>query len=121
MLVFLVPAGAVDGGAEAHPAAQAVLVGDVVGVFLQLGARREQPRPVRVGFERVRVGDRGDVDGQARIPIHMPGAAEIVLAFQDDEITQAEPVQLDTCPHSAETRTDNDRIEPRRHVEPPAF
>ena len=59
-LGIVVPSGTVDGGVEPHVAAHVVLVGDMLGVALQLGARREQPRPVRVRLEPVGIGGRRD-------------------------------------------------------------
>ena len=79
-------------------AAQIVFVGHMLGIPPEFGAGREQPRPVRVRFERIRVGHRRDVDGQARIVIDVPGTAEVVLTFEDREIVEAESLERDGGP-----------------------
>ena len=86
LLGVLVPAGALDGGVEPHVAAQVVLLGDVLGVGLELGARRIQPRPVRVRFEPVRVGGGRDVNRQTGVTVDVPRATEVVLAVEDGDL-----------------------------------
>jgi len=49
--------------------------------------------------------------------VHVPGAAEIVLAFEDHVVAQPQPVELDARAHAAETRADDDRFVSRCHVE----
>ena len=110
-LRLLVPACTVHRGVEAHVAPQVVLVGHVIGVGLELGARGVEPRPVRVRFEPVRVRGGGDVDRQARIPVDMPGTAEIVLPVEEDDPAVPKPVELDRGAHSAESRADDDSVE----------
>ncbi|BEK89222.1 hypothetical protein NSERKGN1266_51730 [Nocardia seriolae] len=51
----------------------------------------------------------------------MPGAAQIVLALEDDEIAQAEPIELDARAHTAESGADHDGVVLRCHAEPPAM
>ena len=82
-----------------------------VGVLLDLRARREQPRPVRVGLEEVGVRGGGDVDGQARVVVDVPGSAQVVLAVEDDEVVVAQPLELDGRADSAETGAHDDDVE----------
>ena len=72
--------------AEAHVPAQVVLVRHVLGVPLELGAAGEPVLPVGVGLEGVGVGDAGDVDRQAGVVVDVPGAAEVVLALEDQQV-----------------------------------
>jgi len=102
----LVPAGALDGGVEPHVLAEVVLGGDVLGVALELLARGEEPRPVRIGLEGVRVGHRRDVHGQAGVVVDVPGAAEIVLPLQQDDLAgDAQALERDGRAHAAEAGT----------------
>ncbi len=107
----LVPPRALDDGAEPHVLAHAVLVGDVVGVLLDLRSRREQPRPVRVRLEEVRVRGGGHVYREARIVVDVPGPAEVVLALEDHEVVDAEPLELNGCADSREPGPHDDRVE----------
>jgi hypothetical protein len=111
---ILVPACALDRGVEAHVLADVILVGDVVGVLLDLGARGEQARPVRVGLEEVRVRRGRHVDGQAGVVIDVPRAAQVVLAVEDDEVVKAIPLELDRCADSCEPGSHDDRVESLR-------
>ena len=106
-LVCLVPPRAVDNGVEAHVPAQVVLVGDVGGVLLQLGATGVPVPPPRVRLEGVGVGHAGDVDGQAGVAVDVPGPAEVVLALEDDEVVDAESLELDGRTHPAEAGADD--------------
>src|ERR1700738_4744265 len=108
---LLVPAGALDGRIEPHVPAHVELVGDVVGVSLDFGAGREQPRPVRVRLEKIGVGGGRDVDGKARVAIHVPGPVEVVLAVENHEILVTRPLELDGCAYPAETGPHDDRVE----------
>ena len=110
-LGLFVPAGALDGGVEPHVAAHVVLVGDVVGVLLDLRARGEQPRPVRVRLEPIRVAGRGHVDGESRIVVDVPGSAQVALSVEDDEVLIAQPLELDRSTDSAEAGADDDHVE----------
>ena len=101
---ILVPAGSVDHGTERHVLPQIVLVRDVIGVLLQFRARCEKPGPVRIGLERIRVGDRRDVDSQTGIAVDVPGSTQIVLALEDRQVVQAQPLELNGRTHSAEAR-----------------
>ncbi len=119
-LAVLVPASTLDACVEAHVPAYVVFVRDVVGVSLELGAGGEQPRPVRVRLEPVRVGGRRDVDGQAGVAVHMPRPAEVVLAFEDHEVVVAQPAQLYRRPDSPESCPDDDRFQLLRSHGPDA-
>ncbi|MGY2873073.1 hypothetical protein ACVW00_000263 [Marmoricola sp. URHA0025 HA25] len=110
VLLVLVPASAFDPDAELHVPAEVVLVGDVLGVRLQLRAAREPVLPARVGLERVGVGDARDVDGEAGVVVHVPGPAEVVLAVQDHEVVVAEALQADRRPHPAEAGAHDDHV-----------
>ena len=78
--------------------------------FLSSGPRAYQCRHARVRLERVGVGDAGDVDGQAGVAVDVPGAAEVVLALEDHEVVDAQPLELDGRAHAAEARADDDRL-----------
>ena len=110
-LGVVVPAGALDGDAEPDVAAHVILVRDVVGVLLDLVTGGEQPGPVRVRLEVVRVGGRGDVDRQARVVVDVPRPAEVVLAVQDDEVLVAHPLQLDGSADACKAGSHDDRVE----------
>ncbi len=115
-VVFFVPAGALDGRVEPDVATHVVLVRDVVGVLLDLGPGGEQPVPVRVGLEEIRIrGGGGDVDGQPGIVVDVPGAAQIVLAIQNGEVVESEALELDRRADSSETGAHDDRVVLRWH------
>ena len=110
-LRVLVPPRPLDGGVEPNVAAHAVLVGHVVGVLLDLRARREQSRPVRIRLEKIRVSGGGDVDGQPGVVVDEPGATQVVLALEDDEVVVAQPLELDRRAYTPETGPHDDRVE----------
>jgi hypothetical protein len=114
VLLVLLPACSLDAHAELHVPTEAVGVGDVLGVPLQLGPPREPVLPVGVWLERVRVGDARDVDGEARIVVHVPGAAQVVLALEDRDrpevVTEAEALEADGRAHAAEARADDEHV-----------
>lgn len=118
-LLLLIPFGGLDADAELHVPCEIVGVGDVRRVAFEFGARREQSRPVGVRRERVRVGHRGDVDGQARVVVHMPGATEVVLAFEDCEVVDAETSEFDGRPEPTESGAHDDHLVMWSHV--PSF
>ena len=108
---LVVPAGAFHDGVEPHVPAHVVLVGHTRGVLLDLRSRGEQPRPVRVRLEEVRVRGGGDIDGQARIVVDMPGSAEVVLAVEDDEVVDTHALELDCRADTAEAGPDDESLE----------
>ncbi|MET3961373.1 hypothetical protein ABIE44_001307 [Marmoricola sp. OAE513] len=110
MLGVVVPARTLGADPELHVPPEVVLVGDVLGVRLELGAAGEPVLPVRVGLERVRVGDAGDVDGEPGVVVHVPGAAEVVLALDDEQVVEALLLERDGRAHPAEARADDDHV-----------
>ena len=108
-LGIVVPPRAFDGGVEPHVAAHVVLVGHMLGVALQFGARRIQPRPVRVRLEPVGIRGRRLIDGKARIAVDVPRSTQVVLAVDDHDVVVAQAVELDRRADSAETRPHDDR------------
>ena len=72
--------------------------------FFSSAPRCEKPGPVRIGLERIRVGDRRDVDSQTGIAVDVPGSTQIVLALEDRQVVQAQPLELNGRTHSAEAR-----------------
>ena len=108
---LVVPAGAFHDGVEPHVPADVVLVGHPRGVLLDLRSRGEQPRPVRVRFEEIRIRRGGDIDGQARVVVHVPGSAEVVLPVEDDEIVDTQALELDCRADTAEAGPDDEDLE----------
>ena len=78
-----------DFGVGLQMAVQAEPMGGIAQIAVKLRARGEQPGPVGVGCERQLVPQRRNVDGQARVVVVAPRAAEVVAAFQDHEIRDA--------------------------------
>src|SRR5581483_6908184 len=96
---------------EPHVPAHVALVGDMVGILLELRAGGEQSRPVRVGLEPVGIGGRWDVDGQTRIAVDVPGSTQVGLALEDGDVVEPEALELDGRPDAAEAGTHDDDIE----------
>src|SRR3954467_8699029 len=80
---------------------QAELTSGVLKIAIELGARREQPAPLGVGVERQLIPQRGDVDGQAGVVVVAPGAAEVVGAFENDEVGDSLLAQQMCCGDAA--------------------
>jgi hypothetical protein len=74
-----------DPGVEPDPLAQVVLVDAVLGIGLQLAARRVDARPVGALLEGELVAERGDVDTDARVGVPVPGAADAVALLDQQE------------------------------------
>ena len=110
-LSIVVPPGAFNGGVEPHEAAHVVLIGHMLGVALQFGAGRIQPRPVRVRLKPV--GERGRrlIDSKTRIVVDVPRSTQVVLAIDDQDVVIAQAAELDCRADSAETRPDDDYVE----------
>ena len=115
-----VPGRGLDDRSEFHVPLEVVLVGDVVGVTLQLRSGGEQPGPVRVGLEGIGVGDRRDVDGESRVVVHVPRPAQVVLPLEDRDVVQALSLQFDRGTHPAEAGTHDHDVEFWLHPTPPS-
>ena len=110
LLGVLVPARALDDGAEPHVPAQVVAVGHVLGVLLQLRTAGVPVRPPRVRLEGVGVGDARDVHRQPGVAVDVPGPAQVVLALEHHEVVDAQPLERDGGAHAAEPGPDDDRL-----------
>ena len=95
----LVEGGAIDAGIELNVGAQIKAVGDVVGVFQDLGLRRVAlaPVPFLLQFfgERIGILHALDVAARAGITVPVPGAADVaaLLVDADRKTLPAQPVQ----------------------------
>ncbi len=91
--------GALDAGRELNVAAEVKTVGDVVGVFQDLGLRRVPlaPVPLLLQFVGKRIGilHALDVAARARIPVPVPGTADAIALLVDPrgKPEAAQPVQ----------------------------
>ena len=85
-VVLLVELDAVDFDAQPEVLAQSVLLDAVLGVALDLVALGEDARPARIQLERELVAERRDVDGDPRIGVVPPGAADVVGLLEDHEV-----------------------------------
>src|SRR5690606_2347819 len=94
-VVGVVEAGTGDFHAKTNQRIDTVLARHPARVVVQLVARREYPRPVGVLLERKRIGKRGDVDGDTRIAVIAPGAADILAAFENQDVVDTIGAQLD--------------------------
>ncbi len=92
---FLVPGGARDGGLESDARAHAELVGRADHVVEELVLRREVAPPGISPAHRERVGVIRRVDAAARIPILVPGSADLRPAF-DDGVRDAQAFEAST-------------------------
>jgi hypothetical protein len=97
-------------GVEADFRPDAVLVGAVLGICLQLVAPRVGSRPVRLLLERELVGKRRDVDGDAGIGVPVPGAADAVTGLDDEIVAEALLIELDGGADAREPRADDQAV-----------
>ena len=104
------PAGGRDLVAVADVRREIVLRDHLVHVFQDLfaaGDRRADPGLVAIS-ESVEIGVRPD----ARIPVHVPGAAESFVGFQDDELLlRVLGLQVIASAHAGDTCADDQHIE----------
>src|SRR5262249_40975224 len=106
-----------DARLELDVAAQVEAVGDMVGVFQDLGLRRIAlgPFPILLELARELVGvlHALDVAARTRIAVPVPGAADALAGFDNarGEARLAQPVEH---VHASEARAHNHRIEVHR-------
>ena len=96
---------------QADLRAQAVLLGHVQDVLLDLVPRRVALGPLRAGRKRVRVHVRLHIAGRAGVLVVTPGAAHVVPLFQDHEIGDARLLQLDGHAQATETGARNGHLD----------
>jgi hypothetical protein len=109
----LVPLGARHGGGQPQPGPQPVVVDELLGVGLQLVARRVHARP-RLLAERELVAERRDVDLDAGIAVPVPGAADPVAFLEQDEVLDARSLDRDGGADAREARADDRDVDVRR-------
>ena len=80
---------------EPDEALDAVGLRHVLEIGLNLGPRREQMAPLRIGLEGVAVEMGGDIAGQAGVGVVAPRAAEAIGLLVDGEVVEARLQQLD--------------------------
>src|SRR3954453_5904789 len=103
----VVPARGVDGGVEAHPGDDAVVLRDLAQIAVDLRLLRVCVGPLRVEGEGEGVEVRRDVAAAAGVLVGPPGPADVVHLL-DDDVLDALLGELDGCADPAETSTDDD-------------
>ena len=104
-------------GAEPQPLAQAVGVDAVLGVRAQLMAGRVHARPVRALAVGELVAEGRDVHRDARVRVPVPGTADPVALFDDEQVLKAGATQRDRRADAGEaTAHDDDLVIGKRHV-----
>ena len=109
----LVEHGAVDAGVELDVGPQVETIGDVVGVFQNLGLRRVALAPVpfllQLFGERIGILHALDVAARAGIAVPIPGAADARALLKNPRRhpLPAQPVQH---VHTGKARTDHDDV-----------
>ena len=97
-------------GVEPDLRPDAVLVGAVLGVGLQLAAARVGSRPVRPLLERELIGKRRNVDGDTGIGVPVPRAADVVTGLDDEVVVEALLIELDRGADAREPRADDQAV-----------
>ncbi len=106
----LVEGRGLDPGVEADPRADAVAVDAMLGVVLELRARRVDARPGRPLLEGELVAERGDVDADARVGVPMPGSPDAAALLDDQVVVDPGLSQLDRDPDAGESGADHDDL-----------
>ncbi len=110
----VVPVGGRDAGAESDVASQVVLVGHELGVAEDLGLRGVPLRPgpliLEFGVPAVGVVDREDVAAGARVPVPVPGTADVVAGLEDHS-AQAGAAHPDQLVHPGEPGADDHHVD----------
>src|ERR1700728_338716 len=91
MVAGITPSSLRHGRAQPDLGANAILIDDMIEVFLELLARREVALPRIVPLELVLVQEGADVDTRFRIVVEVPGATDVVLPL-DDLVIEAESI-----------------------------
>ena len=105
-----------DLGAGSGALEHAMASGDRLDVLLDLGLRREAPRPARVRFEGELVQVRGHVARRTRIGVVRPHAAEALAALEDRHVGVARAGEQHRRADAAEAASDDRH---RRTASPP--
>ncbi len=105
---FLLPDGACDLHTEPAVLEDAVIVGDLLKVALNLGLRRAWLRPVAAGRPGERIHVRRDVAGRSRVVVLPPDAANAVALLQDHVVVVSVVLQLLRCSQATEPGADDD-------------
>ncbi|SLD74811.1 Uncharacterised protein [Mycobacteroides abscessus subsp. massiliense] len=86
---------------------QPVFGHQIQGVLLYLRSTGEEPLPVPLRGERELVGHHRNVRTDARIGVAQPGAAEILVPINDDEVLDTDLEQLDGRADAAQPGADD--------------
>src|SRR5262249_53923151 len=97
-------------GVQPDAVAQAVLVDAVLRVRLQLAPGRVHTRPVAALLERELVAEGGDVDGDPRVGVPVPGASHPVSLLQHHEVREPGLVELHRGPDAREAGADHNNF-----------
>src|SRR3954452_20689166 len=103
----VVPAGGVDGGVEAHPGDDAVVLRDLAQVAVDLRLLRVCVGPLRVECEGEGVEVRRDVAAAAGVLVGPPRPADVVHLL-DDDVLDALLGELDGRTDATEPGADDD-------------
>ncbi|SIN40773.1 Uncharacterised protein [Mycobacteroides abscessus subsp. abscessus] len=122
VVVFLIPflVAYLDAETEMRPKIE--FFGNAPMVGLHLRSRGKDARPLRIARERELIDHRRNVDGDPRVHVVAPRAAQIVGPIDDHEILYSGLLQAHSCAEAAYSRTDDDDMVVRNgcsHVEAP--
>ncbi len=109
-VVLVVELGRLHLGVEPDSGSDAVFVGAMFGIRLELTSRCVGARPVPALLEGELVGERRNVHGDTGIGVPVPGAADPVACLDDQVIGQPGPVQVDGRTDAGESGADDQRV-----------
>ena len=107
-LGFFVKAGTRHVGVQAHVFHEVVFFGAASQVGLDFFLLGEHAGPIGVLFEREGVESGLDVAGAAGVVIFVPGAADVIAFFQDDEVVVSGFFEFDAHAQAGEPGADDD-------------